>query len=87
MYGRTNNNGDPYFGELSIPIYLPSDGFYEISFYVLMYCNQPECDEAQDSIKVSVGQTEFDINYFNIGLERVWRKMSFTFSYSSGPVS
>lgn len=86
MYGRTNNNGDPYFGELSIPLNLPSGGFYEISFWALIYCGQDECEEAGDSIKVKAGDTELIINYANIGQERVWKKMSFRFNESPEPV-
>ena len=83
MYGRTNNNGDPYFGELSIPVDLAAGGLYEINFWALIYCNDIQCLEAEDSIKVILGDYQIVIDYNNIRQERVWEKFSYNFRAQS----
>lgn len=79
MYGRTNNAGDPYFGELNIPVDLPSGIQYEVSFWSLIYCNNPNCLNADDSIKIILGDYQMIINYLTIQQELAWEKMYFNF--------
>lgn len=83
MYGRTNNGGDPYFGELNIPVDLPSGILFEVSFWSLIYCNDPDCLNADDSIRVILGDYQIDINYLTVQQQRAWEKMSFNFRSDS----
>lgn len=84
LHGATNSMGGAFFGQLQIPsIDLEEAGRYEMSFYVYMFCNVSACDNAGDSIKIILNENDnshvMTIDYDNIGQQRVWNKMNFTF--------
>ena len=85
LWGRTNSIGDPYFGQLTIPsINVGQPGTYEMTFYVVMYCDGTACSTAGDSIKVIINEQTDNIietiDYDNIGNLRRWEKRTLTFS-------
>lgn len=63
-------------------------GDYEISFYVLMLCNETGCSDAQDSIEISVdyGQDVLraKYDYENIGIQKKWNKQTFPLTLNEG---
>lgn len=88
LWGRTNNAGDAYFGQISIPsIDLGEPGTYEMTFHVVMFCDGANCIIAGDSIKIIINEEEENIvetiDYNNIANQRRWVKRSFKFSIQS----
>lgn len=81
MGARTNDYGDPFTADLTIPIKLEESGVFEMSFYVLLACSDLECNITdEDSIDVLVdGISLLTVTYDNIEHVRVWKKMSVGF--------
>jgi hypothetical protein len=85
LYGRTNANGSEYFGELRLqPINLQEIGTYQMKFWALMFCNETDCEEANDSIRIIANEGRADsdvkiIDYNNIGQQQIWHNMTFQF--------
>lgn len=88
MYGRTNRLGDAFYGQITLNFDLIKPGTFEIRFHVLMYCSDASgCDQAGDTIQVMVNNEspigfQVNIDYDNIGQQRVWQKISSLFTTS-----
>lgn len=88
IWGRTNTGGDRFFGELNIPsIDLGNLGLFEISYHLVMYCENETCSNGQDSVKIIISDQESDEiiatythDYSNTQYSlRRWTKHSFEF--------
>lgn len=84
MTAKTNNYGDPFIADLTIPIRLDETGVFEMTFYVLLACADLDCNITnEDSIDVLVnGRSLAVITYENIDILRVWTRMSVEFESS-----
>ena len=51
-------DGKPYKATVSFNLSVERLGKYEINFALLMYCNQENCDSAQDYIEITNSLTE-----------------------------
>lgn len=90
LYGNTGILSAPYWGEFVIksidPFQLPT-GLFEITYHVLMYCDDNvACEKTGDSIRVYVVNRETrvvlgggKVDYSNIGEQKIWQKRSFQF--------
>jgi hypothetical protein len=69
-------------------IKIEESGNYEVSYYVLMLCNQNGCNEAQDSIEVSIkigdDNSQFKYDYSNIEMQKKWLKQTQKLSLIQG---
>ena len=81
--------GDIYFGQLEMEnINLGQPGLYEISFYVLMYCQGTQCNPGVDSIKVIINEKAiipivFTVDLNSIDQQKIWQKKTFRFDAPS----
>ena len=86
LWGKVNNVGDPYFGQLTLPdINLGQPGRYEVVYYVVFSCEGDGCSSSEDSIKVIINdedenRVEDVTNLDNIGFMKRWMKKSFQFT-------
>ena len=88
LWGRTSNGGDPFFGRLTISsIDLEQPGTYEMTYHVVMFCDNAACSSAGDSLKVIVNEKAENIvetvDYSNIVNQRRWEKRSFRFAVAN----
>ena len=90
--GISPSDSTTFESTLSVNVNLPSSGQYEASFDVLMYCDQTNCETAEDYIQlnilpglaraITVNQLA-DVNLANIGVQKQWRQKSMPF-YAGG---
>lgn len=94
LWGRVNNNGDPYYAELILDsIDLGKPGTYEISFWVAMHCSigNSSCNSTQDSIKVIINENANDsaiytVDFNNIENQQRWEKRAFKFTVNDSKI-
>ncbi len=84
MHAKSPSDGSAFELNYNIEVTLEEEGEYEIHYFVLMYCSENDCDQAEDFIQFSTNikslppdeQISNFIKLDNIAAQNKWIKQT-----------